>query len=279
MCQSQSLSHYSKSTTARRNRNSSQKNKSKLGIHRPTFIPGCQNNEFFSAHYNFVEFNTALNYTKDESSPSLDGIDFKIIKNLPIKYKLILLDLYNEMQDTGIYPESWKKSYIHFIPKSDRKGVRPIALTSCLCELFEHLIKSKLQWWCEYHQIIPKNQSGFRRGKSCTDNLVNLTLEVDHALFMKKETYAAFLDIKGAFDNVQCDILLGKLAEIGCSTNILQFVKFLTHERQIHADCLWKKIKILFSNYNMISMFLKYKGNQTLSTYFENIVSKVHSIE
>ena len=49
---------------------------------------------------------------------------------------------------------------------------------------------------------------------------------------------AAFLDVEGAFDNVNIYLLLIKLAEMGCSSKIIQFIKFLTFERFIYTNSL-----------------------------------------
>lgn len=110
-----------------------------------------------------------------------------------------------------------EQSYIHFIKKSDGKIVRPIALSSCLCKLFETLVKNRLQYWVKHNNLLPINQTGFRKGQSCIDNLVNLSLYVEEGLANKKDILAAFLDVQGAFDNINSDILINKLASIGCS--------------------------------------------------------------
>ena len=111
---------------------------------------------------------------------------------------------------TDSYPTQWKDSYIHFIKKSDDKNVRPIALTLCLCKLFESTIKNKLQWWIEVTNILSKSQTAFRTGQSTTDNLSNLILNVDEGFREKRDTLAAFLDVTGVFDNVNIQILLEK---------------------------------------------------------------------
>ena len=209
----------------------------------PSWLPECQPHDFFSSAFNFLEFNTALSSTKDKSACGMDGIDYQIIKKLPIKYRLLLLDIYNALYKSGDYPDNWKKSFVHFIPKSAIKVVRPIALTSCMCKLFESLIKNRLQWWCESKNIFPLNQSGFRKGRSCADNLLNLTLCADQALTNHKDLLAAFLDVCGAFDNVVCDILLQKLASIGCTKNVLSFVKFFIYQREIYSDHLNNKYR------------------------------------
>ena len=134
------------------------------------------------------------------------------------------------------FPEDWKHSFVCMIDKSDKNSVRPIALTSCLCKIFEALLKNRMIWWVEHHNILPKCQSGFRIGKSCSDNLTYLVLQLDEAMSRKKDVCAAFLDVSDAFNNVITDILLEKLATIGCSAQTIKFIKFLTYERFIHTD-------------------------------------------
>ena len=197
----------------------------------PTFLPASKENAFFDAPFDFTELNVALESKNEKSAPGPDGIDYSILKRLSLKHKLLLLDIFNEMYSSNDYPSSWKNSFINFIKKSDGKSYRPIALTSCVCKLFESLIKNRLQWFCEHNKLLPASQSGFRKGQSCNDNLTNLILYIEDGFKDKKDTLACFLDVKGAFDNVLWDILLKILADIGCSKNTLVFVKFLIYER------------------------------------------------
>ncbi|KAL7297549.1 hypothetical protein TKK_0009909 [Trichogramma kaykai] len=204
----------------------------------PNAIPDSQPNPFFDIPFSFAEFNSALDLKKTSSSPGMDGIDFEILTNLPTKYKLICTDIFNSMFTEGDFPTSWKHSFLHFIPKSDGKNVRPIALTSCLCKLFETILKNRLQWWVEHKNILPENQYGFRKGKSTTDNMLNLALKIQEAFLEKKDVLAASLDVMGAFDNINIDILLQKLSKIGCSSATIKFIHFLTHKRKIFTSSL-----------------------------------------
>ena len=184
---------------------------------------------------NFAEFNIALNSRKSSSAPGKDGINCEIINNIPLTLKLILVDIYNEMYFLNDYPDSWKETFVHFIEKSNDNKLRPIALTSCLCKLFEIIHSNRLQWWFEYYNIIPNCQSGIRRGKSCEDNLASLTLTVEQAFESKKHVLAVFLDVAGAFPSVVNEILLEKFAKVGCSKNFVQLIHFITYERHIYS--------------------------------------------
>lgn len=107
----------------------------------------CRENEFFDDYFNFIEYNVALSSKHVGSSPGLDGIDYEILKKLPIRYHLILLDVFNQMFQTSLFPESWRDTFVHFVDKPDGRTVRPISLTSCVCKLFETMAKNRLQWW------------------------------------------------------------------------------------------------------------------------------------
>lgn len=209
------------------------------------WLPSCTDNEFLDSPFDFAEFNAALNSRNTRSACGMDGIDYQTLQNLPIKYKLILLDIYNEIFQSNSYPPEWKKSYMHFIKKSDGKSVRPICLTSCLCKLFETLLKNKTQWWLEYNKLLPKHQTGFCKGHSTIDNLVSLTLNVEEAFSNKKDLLAAFLDVNGAFDNVNISILLEQLAKIGFPMNLIRFMKFLTYERLVYTELTGDKPRII----------------------------------
>lgn len=64
------------------------------------YFPGSEPNEFFDAHFNLTKFNLALNSRNSKSASNPDGINYGIIKNLPVKYKLILLYIKCSLQVT-----------------------------------------------------------------------------------------------------------------------------------------------------------------------------------
>ncbi|CAB0039373.1 unnamed protein product [Trichogramma brassicae] len=179
--------------------------------------PSCESNDFLDMQIDFEEFNVALEDKKDSASPGMD-------------------DLFNEMIKLGEFPHSWRDVFVHFIKKPDGKNYRTISLTSCTCKLLETIIKNRLQWWAETNNWLPLCQHGFRKGNSCIDNLAGLTMTVQSAFKERRDVYATFLDIEGAFDNVNIDILIQRLVDLGTSLSSIRFIKFITAERHIFTS-------------------------------------------
>lgn len=80
---------------------------------------------------------------------------------------------------------------------------------------------------------LPESQYGFRKQRSCIDNLSILYSDIVNSFKNKKASVAAFLDIQGAFDNVLSDILIDKLKSLGHSPNVIALVHNLTSARQL----------------------------------------------
>lgn len=73
----------------------------------PIPTPDCQNNDFLSSCFNFSEFNIALESKNQYSTLDKNGIDFEFLSRLPISFKLLLLDIFNEMYSMGEFPVTW----------------------------------------------------------------------------------------------------------------------------------------------------------------------------
>ncbi|OXU16560.1 hypothetical protein TSAR_015766, partial [Trichomalopsis sarcophagae] len=63
----------------------------------PKWLPACRENDFIDAPFNFLEFNIALECKNPDSSSGTDGIDYEILQKMPLKYKRILVDIFNEI--------------------------------------------------------------------------------------------------------------------------------------------------------------------------------------
>jgi len=105
--------------------------------------------------FSMRELELAIHSSKKKSSPGLDRIDYNIIRSIPSDLLTILLSIYNDLYAQGLFPESWRSSLLIFVPKSDGKSVRPIALLSCLLKVMERIIYCRFQWVVETRFLLP----------------------------------------------------------------------------------------------------------------------------
>ena len=161
-----------------------------------------------------------------------------MIKQFPNEAKDSLLQFYNYIWQEGFIPSCWKQAQVSAIPKpgkpsKDPTSYRPISLTPHCCKLFERLVSNRLDYFIERQNILPDCQTGFRRGRSCTENLTKLSSHVKRAMMKRRPVMAAFFDVKRAFDTVWHNGLLDKLYQIGVSQNIYNFFKSFLSDRKL----------------------------------------------
>lgn len=172
--------------------------------------------------------------------PDLVGPDF--VKNLSPWMVESLLRIFNKIFNHGSFPDSWSNYFTIFIPKPGTNKFRPIALANTLFKVFEKIIFYRLNWWCERVHVVPDFQLGFRRGRSVDDSLSVLSSEIRLAFKRGIRLGALFLDIKGAFDNVNPEILRDILGQVGLSPKLIRFIYFVTANRHLSGymggECL-----------------------------------------
>ena len=75
------------------------------------------------------------------------------------------------------------------------------------------------------NNLISQNQSGFKRGDSCINQLISITYNVLNLLHEGLELRGVFLEISKAFDKVWHEGLIYKLQKNGISGELLKTKK------------------------------------------------------
>lgn len=179
------------------------------------------------------ELSLVLKNLKTSSCPGLDGIDNKLILSFPEKLLKLFLSIFNQMLEEGSFPPSWHKSVVIFIPKNGGSGLRPISLNSCLLKILEKCLYNRMAWLLESGCVLPDSQFGFRKFRSCHDNLIILTNYIHKGFLNGLDTAAVFLDINSAFDNVVPSVLINQLKDLGIPAKVRKFIGNLLHTREI----------------------------------------------
>ncbi|BHF59610.1 hypothetical protein SprV_0100257100 [Sparganum proliferum] len=177
----------------------------------------------------------ALNESK---SPGPDEIPPKLLKELASELSVPLSMLFQTSFDTGTLPIDWKLALITPLYKGGSRAsttnYRPISLTCILCKVMERIMKNELIDFLEVHGLLSNCQHGFRKGRSCTTNLLRSLQSWTRALDDRHEVHIAFIDFQKAFDTVPHQRLLRKLKKIGIGGNFLKWIEnFLLGRHQV----------------------------------------------
>ena len=82
------------------------------------------------------------------------------------------------------------------------QNYRPISLLLVCGKIVERLIYNKMFEFFTENELIAHNQSGFKLGNSCINQLLRIIHDIYQSLHDGLETRGFFLDISKAFDNV-----------------------------------------------------------------------------
>ena len=161
---------------------------------------------------------------KTNKAPGYDGIDNIILKHI-INYILDpLVFLLNLSLQSGKVPSDMK--VIPVFKKGDRLCVnnyRPISLLTCLSKIFEKIIYSRTMTFLQKDNVISESQFGFREKHNTTHAILNLINKVSLSIEESCHTIGLFLDFSKAFDTINHNILLHKLAHYGIRGKALEW--------------------------------------------------------
>ena len=112
----------------------------------------------------------------------MDRVSFEVILHLLESSLSPLLLILNAIFEGLLFPDSWKNFLMFLLPKTTRRKFRPIALASCFLKILEKLILYRLNHWIENNNILSPFQYGFRKNRSCADNLGILSSDLHLSL-------------------------------------------------------------------------------------------------
>ena len=170
-------------------------------------------------------------------SSGKDGISiflFISIKSIVIKPLAIII---NQLLSTGIFPDRLKVAKVVPLFKKGDKSLfsnyRPISLLPSISKIFEKVIFYQLYAYLEDHKLLYTSQYGFRKKHSTELAALELIDKVTFLMQEGKTPVGIFLNMSKAFDTLNHDILLDKLAFYGISgVNKDLFKCYLSNRKQ-----------------------------------------------
>nr|CAI5849124.1 unnamed protein product [Callosobruchus analis] len=198
-----------------------------------------ENQLSYNIPFQLHELESVLRYMK-KSAAGPDKINFEMLSHLPTNLKNALLNVYNNIWITGIYPRVWKEALIVPVLKDGKSPLimsnyRPISLTCCLGKVMEKMVNERLSWVLEQGHFLTEHQSGFRKDKSTLDQLVYIENHIQEGFLKRKHTVAIFFDIVKAYDMTWRQGILVQLYEWGLRGNLPKFISSFLEERHFRV--------------------------------------------
>lgn len=181
------------------------------------------------------EVTILINNLDSQKSAGYDNIPVYFIKQHFGVFAPLLSDIFNEIVETGTYPDCLKIARVTPIHKAgdskDPGNFRPISCLSVLDKIIEKLLVSRIINFVDKYKLIYKHQYGFRQGLSTLTASCDLVESIYEALDERNIVGALFVDLKKAFDTIDHNLLLKKLEMNGIRGVALNLIKSYLENR------------------------------------------------
>ena len=188
------------------------------------------------AHIDQQEVLDIINILANKSSGPA-SIPLRLLKIAADLIVIPLCYIINISFSTGVFPDVLKVAKVIPLHKGgstqEVNNFRPISLLSIFDKIIEKLMHKRLYAFLEEHDILFKNQFGFRKKSSTAHSLMEISEKIRESIDNGKFGCGIFIDLKKAFDTVNHEILLMKLEHYGIRGPALGwFETYLTGRRQ-----------------------------------------------
>ena len=194
----------------------------------------------FCIPFSPTEFHAAVSNLSSSTATGPNKVAYPMIKHLPRSCMDLLLHIFNLSWSLHSFPSIWKTFSIIPIHKMGKPldspaSFQPISLTSCVSELFERIILSRLLFFLQSNSILCPRLAGFRPGQSTLDQILYLSQSISDGFNKPRPGSRMILptiDFSKAFDSVWHAALFHKLISAGLPPCFARWTQSLLSDRR-----------------------------------------------
>lgn len=195
--------------------------------------------EYYNTEFTLNELEFALKTCSGQSAGS-DEIGYPMLQHLPVSAKNTLLEIFNNVWNSGTIPTSWKEGIVVPIPKPGKNPMvignqRPITLVSCVGKLLEKMVNRRLVQVLEEKGVFGESQHGFRSGRGVDSYFADLEEEINAAKLAGRHFEFVALDLTKAYDTAWRLPILKNLEKWKVGGRLSRFLKSFLEERSFRV--------------------------------------------
>ena len=170
------------------------------------------------------EVEEAVQSLKADKSGGPSGVPPGIIKLLPACWIAFITAFFTQLLIGHLYPCVWRLTKLVTLFKKGARDLcgnyRGISLMDSMAKLYDIVLNHRLsRWWKP-----EREQAGSQKGRGCLEHIITLRLLIDYAKNKRQKLYIVYVDFSKAYDRVPRNLLLHKLAQLGCGNNMLNAI-------------------------------------------------------
>ena len=175
------------------------------------------------------EIRLAIRRMKSNKAAGVDNLVAELFKVCEDETTAALKKLFDKIWEEERVPDEWLKGIIVKLPKKgdrlDCNNWRGVTLLLVASKIFARGLFERVQSPVE--RILRKNQAGFRKGRSTTDQILVLRRLIEEAQEMQRALVIVFVDFEKAFDSVFREALWTILKGYGFPEKIIRLIRCL----------------------------------------------------
>ena len=164
-----------------------------------------------------------------------DDISAKLLKDAKFTVAKSLTRLINISYRTSIFPACMKKATVKAIHKKDDtqdpSNYRPLSILSVISKVFERSATDQLASYLEQNNLLNETQHAYRKQHSTVTCLSEVTNHIYKENDRGYVVAIVSMDLSKAFDSINHEQLIHKLAKLGLGTQSLEWCQSYLHNR------------------------------------------------
>jgi len=199
----------------------------------------AEENNMFANLLKTSEIKTAIRELKNKKAAGVDELRTEQIKHFGAQTIKWITQLFNNCIRLKKIPKPWRQAHVIALLKpgknpDEAKSYRPISLLCHMYKLFERVVMNRINTTIDANII--QEQAGFRAGKSCTSQVLNITQHIENGFERKMITGAVFIDLSAAYDTVNHGILRRKIYEMTKDPSLVCIIDMLLKDRRFYVS-------------------------------------------